>query len=121
MVYAAQTLSLAVLETAAHLQDAGIPLNRFVVDIDVPSEIWKARVKLSPAVLDQAWSAIPSGQASERAGSQWYQSRASVLLLVPSVIVPEEFAVLINSSHPDAGRLVARVVRRFEYNRLFRG
>jgi hypothetical protein len=40
---------------------------------------------------------------------------------VPSVVVPEEAAALINPLHPQARRLVARVLRPFEYDRLFRG
>ena len=46
--------------------------------------------------------------------------RRSALLKVPSVLVPEESALLVNPLHPEARHLVAGVVRRFEYNRLFR-
>ena len=46
--------------------------------------------------------------------------RFSLLLVVPSVIVPEEPVVIINTSHPDVAGLKARIVRRSEYNRLFR-
>jgi len=41
-------------------------------------------------------------------------------LLVPSVLVPEERAALINTSHPQSKRISAKVLRLFEYNRLFR-
>jgi hypothetical protein len=34
--------------------------------------------------------------------------------------VPEEPVVLVNPLHADAGSLSATVVRRFDYNRLFR-
>ncbi|HEY8358176.1 MAG TPA: hypothetical protein VIL30_12010, partial [Ramlibacter sp.] len=44
----------------------------------------------------------------------------SAVLLVPSVIVPEEHAALINPVHPDMARIKATVVRPFEYSRLFR-
>ncbi len=121
VVYAAPTLALAVLETAAHVDDGGLPLNRFVVELTVPPAVWKARRRLKLAELDPAWCAIPAGRASEDAGSAWFRSAASALLLVPSVIVPEEFPVLINATHPDAARIGARTIRRFEFNRLFRG
>jgi len=42
------------------------------------------------------------------------------VLLVPSVIVHEEWVVLINPAHPGASRVSARTVRGFEYNKLFR-
>lgn len=120
VVYAAPTIALAALETAAHVADGGLPLNRYLVRIEVPPRTWRARRQLDAAALPPTWNAIPAGAASAQAGSDWIKSGASVLLLVPSVIVPEEHAALINPAHPDAGKLAATVVRPFEYNRLFR-
>jgi hypothetical protein len=42
------------------------------------------------------------------------------VLELPSVIIPEESIALLNPVHPDAARVTAKTVRRFEYNRLFR-
>lgn len=101
--------------------DQGLPLNRFVVRIDVPSGIWRARETLAADDLEPAWQAIPAGQTSADIGSSWLRSRRSVMLLVPSVIVPEESAALINTGHPEAATLNATVWRPFDYDRLFRG
>lgn len=120
VVYSAPTIAIAVLETAAHIDDAGLPLNRFLVEIHVPDAVWAAREELAVASLSSGWSAIPAGQASVRVGADWLVSKRSAILLVPSVIVPEEFAALINPMHPDAARIAAKVVRPFEYNKLFR-
>jgi RES domain-containing protein len=120
VVYASVSIALAVLETAAHINDRGLPLNRFVVRIDVPQAVWDAREERPAAALPPSWAAIPAGSASVRIGADWRASLASAILLVPSVIVPEEYAALINPAHPDAGQLTAAVVRPFEYNRLFR-
>jgi RES domain-containing protein len=120
VIYAASTLALAVLETVAHVQDDALPLNRYVVRIDVPATVWRRRQQLQPAELPTTWDAIPAGRASVAVGSQWLRSRRSPLLMVPSVVVPEEPVVLVNPQHPAALGIVARAVRRFEYNRLFR-
>lgn len=120
LVYCAATVSLAVLETAAHVNSAGLPLNRFLIEIDVPSPIWARRSVRASASLDPSWAAIPAGLVSVNAGSAWLRSGASALLQVPSVIVPEEWVCLINPAHADAARLTANVVRRFEYELLFR-
>jgi RES domain-containing protein len=40
VVYTAASLALAVLETAAHIDDAGLPQNRFVIELQVPDEVW---------------------------------------------------------------------------------
>ena len=120
VVYAAPTIAIAVLETAAHIDDAGLPLDRYLVEIEVPPAVWKARVKLDTGKLPPQWDAIPAGMASAQVGSQWLAGQASAILLVPSVIVPEEFAALINPAHAHAAVITARAIRRFEYNRLFR-
>lgn len=120
VVYSSVTISLAVLETAAYVDAAGLPLDRFVVRIDLPPDLWDSREELDPAAIDPAWCAIPAGKSSEALGSAWFRSGKTAILLVPSVIVPEERNVLINASHPAAGAIKATKVRPFHYAPLFR-
>jgi RES domain-containing protein len=120
VVYCAPTIALAVLETAAHVDDAGLPLNRFLVRIDVPDDVWAQREQSDIAKLPATWNAIPAGRGSVRFGSAWLASGRSPILLVPSVIVPEEMCALINPKHSVAGKITARAIRAYEYNKLFR-
>ena len=53
------------------------------------------------------------------AGDAWIASGASALLLVPSVIVPDEYNVLINAQHGDAGAIVATTLKRWNYDPRF--
>lgn len=119
-LYAAPTIAMAVLETAAHVDDAGLPLNRFLVQIEVPDRVWADREVMAISRLPRAWAAIPAGRASVRVGADWLRGMSTAILEVPSVVVPEETAAIINPLHPDAQMLVATVVRTYEYNRLFR-
>lgn len=120
VVYTASSAALAVLETAAHIETGGLPLNRFVVEVEVPARVWTRRRTLDVARLDPSWQAIPAGAVSVAAGSAWLRSRNSALLVVPSAIVPEESVVLINPAHADARLIKAKIIRRYEYDRLFR-
>jgi RES domain-containing protein len=121
VLYAAQTLSLAVLETAAHIDESGLPLNRYVIEISVPDEVWAtSRLAVSEHDLPVGWNAIPAGQQSIAFGSHWFNECQSAILHVPSVIVPEERIAVVNCKHPLADRLAARAVRRYEYSSLFR-
>lgn len=95
-------------------------MNRYLVEIDVPDDVWAKREEIDIAKLPPAWAAIPAGGASVKVGSNWLSSLASPILMVPSVIVPEEWVSLINPKHLEASRITAKVVRLFEYNRLFR-
>lgn len=120
VLYTASSRALAVLETAAQLNACGLPLNRYLVEIEVTAQVWRKRRRWQPAALPVGWDAIPAGQSSVRIGADWLEARQSALLEVPSVIVPEETAVVINPVHPDARTLKARKVRPFAYDRLFR-
>lgn len=120
VLYTAPTIAMAVLETVAHIDDGGLPLNRYLIEITVPDSTWSHKETLNLHPLDITWSAIPAGRGSVKPGSDWIRGCTSALLVVPSVIVPEESVVVINTSHPEATKLKARKVRRFEYNRLFR-
>lgn len=121
VVYAAKSLALAVLETAAHIDSSGLPLNRFVIRVSVPLKVWETREVIDPANIDPGWCAVPAGKASVDIGSRWYKSSKSALLSVPSVILPEEHAILINATHADAKKIKGETIRPFEFNKLFRG
>jgi RES domain-containing protein len=120
VLYTAPSISIAVLETAAHIDDGGLPLNRYLVSFEVPVSVWRKRRTLDVGTLPPTWDAIPAGIGSAQIGSAWIKSLGSALLMVPSVIVPEEHATLVNPAHPDAAQIKAVVIRSFEYNRLFR-
>jgi RES domain-containing protein len=113
VTYSSENIALAVHETVVHLRSGGLPLNRYLVRIDVPDDVWAARHVLSPPV---GWDALPAGMVSVQAGEAWLLARSSALLVVPSVIVPEESNVLINPLHPDSARIAATVLRKWYYD-----
>jgi len=118
VVYSAANIALATLETVHYLSGGGLPFNRFLVRIDLPDSVWAARQVLNP--LPGGWDAIPAGISARTAGDAWLASGATALLQVPSVIVPEEYNVLINPRHKDAASIVAKTVKRWVYDpRLF--
>jgi RES domain-containing protein len=115
MLYASPTIALAVLETLVHLGARDLPLNRYLVKLNVPSALWKSASKADPALL-VGWDALPAGKVSIDWGSNWCAAQSSAIAFVPSVIVPEEFNVVINPRHPDAGKITAKKIRRWQYD-----
>ena len=116
-VYLSSSIALACLETLVHLAAAGLPLNRYLVRIEVDDALWRARqTVMKPKV---GWDAIPPGRVSIDAGQTWLAARSSALLEVPSVIVPEEGNVLVNPRHPDARKLRAAKLRKWTYDGRF--
>ncbi len=120
VVYASTTIALACLETLVHLSgDQGLPLQRWLVAIDIPGEHWRQRITLSPDDL-AGWNATPPQKASAAWGDRWIGGQQSLLAAVPSVIVPEEHNVLINPVHPGRRDLQAIVIRRWSYDSRLR-
>jgi RES domain-containing protein len=115
MVYSSTSRALACLETVVHLASTPLPLNRYLVRIDVPAAAWKTATVVDPAKL-VGWDAEPAAAASLNWGVRWIASRATLLARVPSVIVPEESNVLINPAHPDAVTVRAAKVRKWLYD-----
>ncbi len=116
VVYASETRALACIETLVHLNAGGLPLNRYLVQITVPDAMWSAAETRDTASLPVGWDAEPPGLVSLDIGTSWLKSNRSALLVVPSVIVPEEFNVLINPDHPDSREVAATKVRRWLYD-----
>ncbi len=152
VVYASENRALACLETMVHLNAGGLPLNRYLVAVTIPDDVWtKARRESAPGIRSQrsashdartlrrvnrilrqqaayrlsekvdtglvvGWDAEPAGRASIGFGMEWLRSGDTALLVVPSVIVPEEFNVLINPQHPASSGITATKVRRWLYD-----
>lgn len=114
VLYASPTIALAVLETMVHLSGRmPLPLNRYLVKIEVPEAAWLAATTLAASV---GWDAIPPGRVSIAAGTSWCSAKRSLLAFVPSVVVSEECNVLLNPLHPDAHTIRANKIRKWTYD-----
>ena len=116
VLYTSATRALACLETLVHLNASGLPLNRYLVEITIPEPVWTAAQRETQASLPVGWDAEPAGLTSIGFGTEWILGKGSALLVLPSVIVPEDFNVLVNPAHPDAGRIACRKIRRWLYD-----
>lgn len=115
-VYASSTIALATLETRVHLGGNIAIRNAFLVCITVPALLWDQRKIVTLASLPRAWLAEPPGTASMHVGDTWLRGQSHAVLMVPSIIVPEEFNAVINPAHHDASQITARVVRQSVYD-----
>ena len=117
VVYCSTSIALATLETVHYLRGGGLPFNRYLVRIAIPDDVWNARQVLDP--FPGGWDAIPAGLSGKRVGDSWIAAGKTALLLVPSVIVPDEYNVLLNPRHADAAAVTASTVRRWSYDPRF--
>lgn len=102
VVYTAQSQSLAVLEMLVHLNGPEL-LERYVL---IPVEIDHSRVeKIAIRELPRNWRAYPAPKALRAIGDQWLEAGGSVVLEVPSALLPAESNFLLNPNHSDFQKL----------------
>jgi RES domain-containing protein len=117
VVYTSATLSLAALEVLVHHR-VPIPPQEFVaIAADLPDDSPPETVDVSKLPSD--WQADPPPRALPRLGSEWARSLRSLVLIVPSALVPQEFNYLINPRHPAAARLSLHPPRAFPFDPRF--
>ena len=98
VVYTAEHPALAAWELLVHtgVPVTGAPLNHHLIEIGLPQE--------SVTAMEE----IPSLPHDPRAvGSAWLRACSTLLLRVPSVVVPLSRNILINPRHPEARELRA--------------
>lgn len=108
VVYASEHLSLAVLEVVVHLE---VDLNEF------PSDYVKIAIEIPDTVSIDRIEKLPKTDAEmSELGTRWREAACSAVLLVPSVVVPEEFNVLFNPEHPDFPEVEAADPKPFRFD-----
>ncbi len=118
VVYTSSSLSLAALELLPHLGAAPIPQKFVAIPVDVPVEIQIGQV---PTKLPRKWRSTPPLASLSKSGDKWVEAARTVLLAIPSIVVPQEFNYLINPAHPDFARLTIGDAVPFDYDpRLLR-
>jgi RES domain-containing protein len=120
VLYCTSSIALACLETLSRAGEQ-IPANRYLVQIDIPEDIWYEADRFPADTIPIGWDAVPPGKTSHDFGEHWIAEGRSAILVVPSVIAPEECNILINPYHVDWQRIRSRKIRKWVYDfRLLR-
>ena len=98
IIYAAESIPLAFLETLIRRQGIGFSDQFRILFIELPD---KASISaVDEKDLDPNWrESVPICHA---AGDMWYRVGRSLLLKVPSSVMPYNYNYLINMQHPDS-------------------
>ena len=124
-LYCASSISLAYVETLAHIDPQGpMPRNRFRVRIDIPDPAWEGRRMASAdrETFPLDWNAHPVARGSVEYGGKWLRSATEMVLVVPSCVIPQEDSIVLNPAHRDFAQVRVLDVGRIDYDhRLFSG
>jgi len=114
VVYAASSLSLAALEKFVHLGEDGIGIEFVSYEIAIPASIKTTRWKESDMPKD--WRGCPAPASTRELGDRWFAARRSAVLLVPSIVTPSEFNVLLNPAHQAFTKVKVSDPRAFSFD-----
>lgn len=117
--YASEHQSLAMLEYFVHLDVDDSPVDLVLAAAEVPDDLAREQVETGDLRANWRESAAPPELA--RLGDEFVQRGENCLLLVPSVLAPNENNWLINPAHTDNEKIVVREVEPLSYDpRMFR-
>ena len=114
VIYAAGSLSLAALEMLVHLDSAELLSSYSYAKLEFDE---KDVLPVEEFVkLPKSWSASPPPLAVQLIGDEWTLSKQSLVLRVPSSVVPGEFNYLVSVTHPEFAKIKRGKPRLFRFD-----
>ncbi len=119
MVYTASSIALAMAEVAVHVPFGLLPVDYFVVSIDVPED---SMTMITVEDLEGIrWNSHPPSHITQKIGDTFISKNVDLLLKVPSAVVEGDFNFLINPAHKEFSKVKVLEVKPFQFDkRLFR-
>jgi len=95
------TASLCALEVLAHSN--ALPINMVFIEVEIPDSL--VVTSLEEADLPSGWNDPVAPNSTKDIGGKWVAGKSSVVLSLPSAVVPQERNYLISPSHPDFSQI----------------
>ena len=113
VIYTGRSVAIAALEKFVHLSGV-IPPDLVLVRVEIPAGSSSETPRISD--LPRDWNALPPAPASMEFGTKWAREGRSLVLYVPSAIVPEETNGVLNPHHPQFTGVRMDIDRDFRYD-----
>jgi len=98
VIYAGSSRSLATLELVVH-RNSIVPETQYQVMIISVADYDDLVNTVKIIDLPKYWQKLQAYSTLQNIGSRWYNNKESLILKVPSVIIPLEYNFIINTKH----------------------
>lgn len=98
VLYTAENISLALLENMIYRVGTGFNDDYKIMVIEIPDESFET---VETDKLPKNWRKIESYPILQKIGDAWYDEQRSLCLKVPSSVMPENYNLIVNTTHPD--------------------
>ena len=115
VIYLSGSKSLAVLELLVHTSINLLPPNLTLITLTIPEKVKIKEYKIKD--LPDNWRIYPSPIQTQIFGDKWLKSNESLILKIPSVIIPSEYNILLNPNHDDIKKIKIVRKERFELDK----
>ncbi|MEW4923165.1 RES family NAD+ phosphorylase [Algibacter sp. 2305UL17-15] len=113
VLYTGSSRSLASLELIVHKNSIKPGIRYMVMIISLADYDHLIRT-ISLEELPPNWRTFDAYSDLQKIGSDWYSTQETLILKVPSAIIPLEYNYIINTQHPDFGSHI-KLVRTEKY------
>ncbi|HNM31163.1 MAG TPA: RES family NAD+ phosphorylase [Chitinophagales bacterium] len=114
VLYAASSRALACLENVVHRSGEGLNDNFKTLVIEIPST--ERIEKITQKDLPKDWQQFNREHFCRLIGDDWYYRQESMILQVPSVIIPNEVNYLINTQHKNFKKVKLKSIEPFIFD-----
>ncbi|HAQ21010.1 MAG TPA: RES domain-containing protein [Prolixibacteraceae bacterium] len=116
VIYTSEHASLAAWEKIVHVASfENLPDNLLLVKIEIPDEI---EIQTVPQmVLVKGWNSYPFSNETVNYGTSFLRKKKHLALKVPSVIIPDEYNIILNPLHPDINLCKVISIEPFIFDR----
>ncbi len=113
VIYTGSSRSLSTLELIVHKGSVAPQIEYKVMVISIAdNDSLIKQIMISD--LPEEWRKMSAYPMLQKIGSEWYESQESLILKVPSAIIPNEYNFVINTEHPDFSKNV-KLIRKEKY------
>jgi len=96
MLYFSESLSLCVLEILVHLDYKYLENDFGYIAVEVPDN---SNIDVDVRTLSPNWRVNPPQLYTQDFGSKWLEANKSLVLKVPSAVLPLQSNILLNPNH----------------------
>jgi len=117
LLYTSASRALAFAEVAVHLPFGLTPRDYGIVSIEIPDAIPISQLREKD--LPPHWRDYPHGDSTQQIGDAFAAAGKSLVLRVPSAVVPGDFNYLLNPAHPQMKEVTIMAVESFDFDSRF--
>jgi len=119
ILYTSETAELAVVEQSVHLPPMKLPPGMVLITIEIP--VNSIKIIGDPFKIHPDWNDNPSPLEIQQYGTDWLHSLETLVLKVPSSIIPISYNYLINPAHPYMKKVMVKKIVPFIFDPRIKG